>query len=216
MHAVLRGETIEQHNFLIPLIREGRMREGYFDFSYSPLFGIDGRIKGVMSIAAETTEGVLEHRRKPAAYRMGSRFFELDGFEGVPAAIAELVTSNADEFSDFALLEEHPGARPEVLAASSVDFSEFVTGLGIQWSKPVVQIDEDLVVLCVKGSELRLPRGSALVLKLQPLVALDREWFDFLYQLRREFIGHGKRIREFDRLERQWGASIPGALRTQF
>lgn len=47
----------------LPLLRRGYVEECWFTFSYSPVRGADGAVEGVLDIAAETTQLVLDRRR---------------------------------------------------------------------------------------------------------------------------------------------------------
>lgn len=42
---------------------DGTMYQGYFNFSYQPLFSVDGRVNGVLSVSVEVTDLVLERSR---------------------------------------------------------------------------------------------------------------------------------------------------------
>ncbi|HEY0155423.1 MAG TPA: hypothetical protein VGB92_25730, partial [Longimicrobium sp.] len=42
---------------------DGTMYRGYFNFSYQPLFSVDGRVNGVLSVSVEVTDLVLERSR---------------------------------------------------------------------------------------------------------------------------------------------------------
>jgi PAS domain S-box-containing protein len=55
---VMNGKTHGFHDFMVPLDRNGRLEECYFDFSYSPITDLDGNIGGVLVICMETTEKV--------------------------------------------------------------------------------------------------------------------------------------------------------------
>lgn len=76
-------EPIAFEGMLLPLSRHGAPEECYFDFSYSPLID-GGRVVGVMSVAAQRTEEVVERRRR-AVDTVGVR---LEG-RSVLAALAE-------------------------------------------------------------------------------------------------------------------------------
>ncbi|PWJ53798.1 Serine phosphatase RsbU, regulator of sigma subunit [Quadrisphaera granulorum] len=50
--------------------RRGFSEEGYFDYCYSPVTGDDGTIEGVLDIAVDTTQQVLERRRTALLRRL--------------------------------------------------------------------------------------------------------------------------------------------------
>ncbi|MFC8800445.1 SpoIIE family protein phosphatase [Promicromonospora sp. NPDC057138] len=57
------GQPTLSRDLYLLMNRSGYDEETYFTFSYSPLSDDDGRIVGVLDIATETTQGVVNHRR---------------------------------------------------------------------------------------------------------------------------------------------------------
>lgn len=57
------GESFWYDDLLLPIYRNGKLEDVYWTFSYSPLFGDDGNINGVMVICNETTEKISDSRR---------------------------------------------------------------------------------------------------------------------------------------------------------
>jgi hypothetical protein len=49
---------------LVPFFRNGRVEDIYWTFSYSPAFGEDDKVKGVLVTCMETTRSVLERQKK--------------------------------------------------------------------------------------------------------------------------------------------------------
>lgn len=49
---------------LVPFFRNGRVEDIYWTFSYSPAFGEDDKVKGVLVTCIETTRSVLERQKK--------------------------------------------------------------------------------------------------------------------------------------------------------
>lgn len=60
---VRTGVATWSENQLLMIRRNGYLEECYFHFSYSPMFGEDGRINGVLDISIATTEAVVSQRR---------------------------------------------------------------------------------------------------------------------------------------------------------
>ncbi|RYJ38899.1 PAS/PAC sensor signal transduction histidine kinase [Flavobacterium anhuiense] len=52
------GESVWYDDLLMPILRNGKMEEAYWTFSYSPVRDDDRKIKGVLVICNETTEKV--------------------------------------------------------------------------------------------------------------------------------------------------------------
>jgi hypothetical protein len=49
---------------LVPFYRNGKVEDIYWTFSYSPAFGEDNEVKGVLVTCMETTKSVLERQEK--------------------------------------------------------------------------------------------------------------------------------------------------------
>jgi signal transduction histidine kinase/DNA-binding response OmpR family regulator len=60
---VTTGEATWSDDLKLMLVNDGRRRERYFTFTYSPIIGAGGAIEGVFCAVAETTEQVLSERR---------------------------------------------------------------------------------------------------------------------------------------------------------
>ncbi len=59
MDSVLAGgKATQRENQLIPIYRNGRLEEAYWNFGYSPVYNEEGEIAGLLSISIETTENV--------------------------------------------------------------------------------------------------------------------------------------------------------------
>jgi serine phosphatase RsbU (regulator of sigma subunit) len=106
MQAVLDGEGatwVEDEP--LPLLRRGRLEEAYFTYSYSPVRGPAGEIEGVMDIATETTQQVIDRRRLRTLGRLREILARLDSAD----AILErgLATLRADA-ADFPAVELRP------------------------------------------------------------------------------------------------------------
>jgi signal transduction histidine kinase/DNA-binding response OmpR family regulator/anti-sigma regulatory factor (Ser/Thr protein kinase) len=60
---VSTGKATWSDDLKLMLVNDGRRRERYFTFTYSPIIGAGGAIEGVFCAVAETTEQVLSERR---------------------------------------------------------------------------------------------------------------------------------------------------------
>ncbi len=60
---VLAGQgAVEVREQLLPFRRESRIEEAWFDYSFNPIPGVDGRVGGVLHVARETMEPVRAQR----------------------------------------------------------------------------------------------------------------------------------------------------------
>jgi PAS domain S-box-containing protein len=77
---------------LMPIARNGRPEECYFDFSYSPIKDLRGNVLGIMSVAAERTAETVRQRRGEL-----DKLLELPGDASLPelsAAVRALLEHN--------------------------------------------------------------------------------------------------------------------------
>lgn len=68
---VARGEPSWHEDTLIPILRNGRMEEVFWTYSYSPAYDDAGAIAGVLVIVTEMTGRVLAARRLAALAQLG-------------------------------------------------------------------------------------------------------------------------------------------------
>jgi len=57
------GASFWYEDLLLPIQRNGKLEDAWWTFSYSPVFGDDGSISGVMSICTETTNQIQDRRQ---------------------------------------------------------------------------------------------------------------------------------------------------------
>lgn len=57
------GKSYHARNQQVDIVRDGKLRPYYFNYSFTPLFDADGKIFGVMNTAAEVTD-LMEARQK--------------------------------------------------------------------------------------------------------------------------------------------------------
>jgi len=78
---VFRGEAVSMEGFCLQLDRRGVLEDAYFDFSYTPTLGEDGKVQGLFGACIETTERVrAENRQGAATARQRRQFEQAPGF----------------------------------------------------------------------------------------------------------------------------------------
>jgi PAS domain S-box-containing protein len=97
---VMSGKTHGFPAFKVVLDRNGQPEDCYFDFSYSPIADLDGKIMGVLVICVETTANVLLSKANNDLSRSEARFKYL--IQEAPVAISvlhgrDLVIDSANE-----------------------------------------------------------------------------------------------------------------------
>lgn len=61
------GETLTFRDQLLVMTRHGFEEETWFDFSYSPVRGEDGKVAGLLNVTADSTPRVITERQRDAA-----------------------------------------------------------------------------------------------------------------------------------------------------
>ncbi len=87
----LEGETIYHENLPFRLERNGRPEEAWFTFSYSPLRDEAGQIRGMLSVAVETTGAVTAEQWQRFRLELAERLGDLVEPRAVMAAAAEML-----------------------------------------------------------------------------------------------------------------------------
>lgn len=64
---IARGKAVLFEEMLIPIVRQGRLEDAWWNYSYSPTFDDDGLIVGVLVVATETTAEVAGRKQLLAA-----------------------------------------------------------------------------------------------------------------------------------------------------
>ncbi|HEY4009193.1 MAG TPA: ATP-binding protein [Acidobacteriaceae bacterium] len=80
-----RGEATWHENQLVPILRDGKLEDVYWTYSYSPIRTSDGNIAGMMVVCTETT---LKHTTEMTLRQEVQRLADL--FEQAPAFFAVL------------------------------------------------------------------------------------------------------------------------------
>ena len=57
------GEAGGSKDAMLPMQRHGYTEECYFDFTFTPVFGEEGKVDGIFNAVIETTSGVIHERR---------------------------------------------------------------------------------------------------------------------------------------------------------
>ncbi|PRY11492.1 SpoIIE family protein phosphatase [Kineococcus rhizosphaerae] len=153
------GDAVWFEDMPLVLNRHGRPEETCFTFSYSPVRDDEGRIAGVMDIAAETTRQVQDHRRLELLTRLGDLASELQS----PADLARkaldvLATAPLDLPAADLQLPGQPlrlPPPPEALAPRQVLVREQPDGTRLAWVRiPAALGGESPGVLAARLSDL--------------------------------------------------------------
>ena len=73
IQGVMQGGTATwNEDALVPVVRNGKLEEVYWTYSYTPVFDGDGRVAGTLVICTETTQRVLAERRTRLLHQLVS------------------------------------------------------------------------------------------------------------------------------------------------
>ncbi len=98
MESVLAGEGASYvKDQLVPLYRHGFLEDCYFTYSYSPVHGPDGRVEGVIDIAAETTVEVVALRRLAVLSQLRARLAEVEAVDDLAGVVLDVVGQARDD-----------------------------------------------------------------------------------------------------------------------
>src|SRR4051812_45395651 len=97
----------------VPLERHGMLEECYFTFSYSAAGYLDDLVEGVIDIATETTQQVLDRRRLELLAALREELGGVDGPEDIARAALAVLATNRDDLpaAELRLAGADTGAR---------------------------------------------------------------------------------------------------------
>lgn len=118
MEAALAGESSNRIDSFVPLHRHGYLQEAYFTYSYSPVCGADGTVEGVLDIATETTQQVIDRRRLELLSRLHELLGGIEHADEIPERALPLLRGYArdlpavDIFRPTESRSRHPTVPP--------------------------------------------------------------------------------------------------------
>ncbi|HEX7987145.1 MAG TPA: ATP-binding protein [Duganella sp.] len=151
------GESRWYADNLVPIWRNGRIEDVYWSYTYTPVFGADDRVAGVLVVCTETTGQVLAERRRHALDLLARRLLACRSETDVRAGIAASAADDPGDLLSVVLLRG-PGAAAADIAAG------------------------DPSVVVVSGAELHLCDELALAFRVSPRLPLDAAFRRFLEQ----------------------------------
>ncbi len=76
---LLKGETVHEENALIPILRDGRLQDVRWTFSYSPIYSSNNSVSGIMVVAQDVTREVTTDQDLRASEARARRVLESIG-----------------------------------------------------------------------------------------------------------------------------------------
>ena len=120
-----RGQTVNYlSDALVPLTRNNYLEEVYIAFSASPIWDDNGCVGGVLNSALETTERVIEDRRRHLLRDLASRAAGARNEDEVWRVSAETLGENCLSLPFAFLYEYRPSEHLAYLVGASVETDE--------------------------------------------------------------------------------------------
>nr|WP_249730147.1 ATP-binding protein [Chelatococcus sp. YT9] len=107
------GEGVWQQDQLLPMHRHGYTEECYFNFTFSPIRGEDGRVEGIFNAVVETTFRVIGERRERTLRELAERIATARSEDDVFAVAAEMFAAKPADVP-FCLLYRYDADSGEV------------------------------------------------------------------------------------------------------
>ncbi len=118
-----QGESTWNTNQLVPIIRNGKLEEVFWTYSYSPVRDKDGVVQGTLVVCSETTEQVVSERRLRTLLGVTADFAEDEPLQARPLAFTRSIVSKLESagtdipFAALYLLADGEVAHVESTAA---------------------------------------------------------------------------------------------------
>jgi signal transduction histidine kinase/CheY-like chemotaxis protein len=204
---VATGKATWADDLKLMLVNDGRRRERYFTFTYSPIIGAGGVIEGVFCAVSETTERVLSERRLRTLSTLAAALMDA---QSVDTALDTLIDVCAQHPADLPFAAVYAdgeedrrvrlrgatpgadGAMPQSLASVTDRATVGADGLGLVPELPALlpalaaclgdDCPEQALVITLSGSANAVTDGSpaaALVLGLNRHRPLDDQYRAF-------------------------------------
>ncbi|CAG8652422.1 5386_t:CDS:2, partial [Dentiscutata heterogama] len=107
------GKGVLENNYYLEIQRDGYIEEAYFDYTFSPIFKLDGTFWGVINITNEVTQKVLNVRRLKTLEGLGCQIADAESLESVCHIITKkLKNDNKDiPYALIYLVENNNGSK---------------------------------------------------------------------------------------------------------
>jgi PAS domain S-box-containing protein len=131
-----RGEATWSSDLLLMLARQGYPEECYFTFSYSPIYDESGKVSGVFTPVADTTERVINERRMGTLRDLAARASSARDIQSACAAIGEILSENLRSipFASLYLFDESRSSA-NLVATAGIE-------AGSPAAQPVLRVSE--------------------------------------------------------------------------
>jgi PAS domain S-box-containing protein len=112
------GEPGGSKDALLPMQRHGYTEECYFDFTFTPVYGEDGKVDGIFNAVIETTYRVINERRAALLQKLSRRISTASSADEVNKKVIGLLKNNTTDLP-FCFIYSLSDERNPLLAAST-------------------------------------------------------------------------------------------------
>lgn len=183
-HVYETGEATWSQDERLVMDRNGYPEETYFTFSYSPVLDDDGRVSGVIDIAAETTSAVTTHEQLRCLTELGSAVVDSEDVTDICARAAAALSAwtsvvrTADVYlrvDDLLLLTASNRRGNDLAAAPTIDETALPRSARLPpGDRPVAEVAVPL------GARHGHQAAGAMVLALNEQRPFDAEYSQFV------------------------------------
>lgn len=113
------GEPGGSKDALLPMQRHGYTEECYFDFTFTPVYGEDGKVDGIFNAVIETTYQIINDRRAALLQKLSRKISNSVSSEEVFKKVTGILKSNATDIPFCYIYTLADGKSPELAGASS-------------------------------------------------------------------------------------------------
>ena len=113
------GEPGGSKDALLPMQRHGYTEECYFDFTFTPVYGEDGKVDGIFNAVIETTYQIINDRRAALLQKLSRKISNSVSTEEVLKKVISILKLNGADIPFCFFYSMADGKDPELAAATS-------------------------------------------------------------------------------------------------
>lgn len=199
------GRSIHRPDALLLMNRYGYVEECYFDYTLSPIKGMNGSIDGVFNAVIETTYRVINERRTAISSQFLQHLHDAESKEAAANVIHDII-DNAPYDIPFSLLYVTDGGKEGSYQLINCNGISYDNARGIAWNNISASISEILYIddiskyldkpfmdiwgtRCTAALKVPISKGHAQVNGFVVLGISSRKQLDASYQSFLEAVG---------------------------
>jgi PAS domain S-box-containing protein len=113
------GEPGGSKDALLPMQRHGYTEECYFDFTFTPVYGEDGKVDGIFNAVIETTYQLINERRAGLLQKLSRKISAATSAEEVFKRVSFVLKNNSADIPFYFIYTLSSVNKPLLVAASS-------------------------------------------------------------------------------------------------